>query len=175
MKSSIDNQKHRDRRALIRVLGIAFVVVGLLFMAVGLISFFSAFGGGGTPKYFWCCFVGMPFLAIGMALCKFAFLGAMIRFMASETAPVGVDTVNYMAAGTKDAVRDVAEAIGEGLSTSLGDQTSELRCHECNAENDVDASFCNQCGASFKDSSCPSCHQQNDADAKFCDNCGTQL
>ena len=39
--------------------------VGLIFLIIGMASFFSAFGGGGPPRLFWCCFVGMPLLFVG--------------------------------------------------------------------------------------------------------------
>ena len=114
MAKQID-PRHTEIRDTLRVVGPAVVIVGLIFTAIGIGSFFSAFGTFEPPRYFWCVFVGFPLMALGIAICMFAFMGAVTRYMADEAAPVGKDVVNYMAEGTKDAVRDVAAAVGEGL------------------------------------------------------------
>ena len=84
-------------------------------MAVGMISFFAAFGSFQPPRLFWCCFVGMPILFVGLVMSKFGYFGSVIRYVAAESAPVAKDTVNYMADGTKDAVKTVARAAAEGI------------------------------------------------------------
>jgi hypothetical protein len=120
-------------------------------------------------------------MGVGGALCKFAFLGAVSRYVAGETAPVAKDTFNYLADGTKDGVRDIAGAIGQGLSAGLGTAAGGtekivLRCHKCNHTNDADARFCDQCGAPLeKTKPCPGCGELNDPDARFCDNCGREF
>src|SRR5262249_10134630 len=106
---------HEDRRRPLRILGPVVAGIGLVFTIIGIASFFSSFGTHESPRYFWCLFVGLPLLAIGVMISMFAFLGAVTRYTANEVAPVGKDVVNYMAAGTKDAVRDVAAAVGEGF------------------------------------------------------------
>jgi hypothetical protein len=166
--------RHSQTRDTLRVVGPAVVILGLIFTAIGIGSFFSAFGTFQPPRYFWCAFVGFPLLAVGIAICRFAFLGAVTRYMADEVAPVGKDVVNYMAEGTKDAVRDVAAAVGEGLRE--GSATHEVRivrCHKCNTDNEASANFCKACGAALaKTKPCPSCGELNDPDARFCDHCG---
>jgi predicted amidophosphoribosyltransferase len=79
-----------------------------------------------------------------------------------------------MAEGTKDAVRDVAAAVGEGLRAGGPSQEARVvRCHKCNADNETSANFCKACGAPLaKTKPCPSCGELNDPDARFCDNCG---
>ena len=67
------------------------------------------------PHYFWLGFVGLPLMFVGGVMCQFAFLGAVARFMAGETAPVAADTVNYMAEETKGAVETVAKAAAKGV------------------------------------------------------------
>jgi hypothetical protein len=173
----IDNPRHRETRALLRVLGPMIVGVGLIFMIVGIANFFAAFGGDGPPRLFWCFFVGMPILFVGIAICQFAFMGAVTRYTANEVAPVGKDVINYMADGTKDAVRDVAAAVGEGLRTGAPSKEVRLvRCHKCNVDNDTSANFCNACGAALKKSiPCSACGELNDPDARFCDECGKAL
>lgn len=176
MDDHIDCQ-HQQTRSTLRLLGPCIAGVGLVFLIIGIGSFFSSFGSFGPPRYFWCAFVGMPLLFVGGVLSKFAFLGSMTRYMANEVAPVGKDTFNYMATGTKGAVRDLASAVGEGLRSGVPAQASEVvRCHKCNEANDGDAKFCKNCGeALLKSKVCPNCEELNDPDARFCDNCGKAI
>src|SRR5262245_47588762 len=102
------NSQHTDIRMLLRIVGPAIVIVGLIFTIVGMVSFFSAFGGFEPPRQFWCAFVGLPLIVFGGAISQFAFAGAVARYMADEMAPVGKDVVNYMAGGVKQSVRDMA-------------------------------------------------------------------
>src|SRR5882724_6829719 len=99
----------------LRVAGLVVFVVGLLCVIVSAISLFTSASGGGRPHLFWLGFVGMPLMFVGGVLCQFAFLGAVARFMAGETAPVAVDTVNYVAEETKGAVETVAKAAAKGV------------------------------------------------------------
>src|SRR5687767_8391831 len=107
--------RHTDMRNTLRAIGPLVVIVGVIFTVIGLGSFFSSFGTFEPPRYFWCAFVGLPLIGLGSAICKFAYLGAVTRYMANEVAPVGKDVVNYVAEGARGAVRDVAAAVGEGL------------------------------------------------------------
>jgi hypothetical protein len=135
------------------------LVVGVIFSAIGFGSFFSAFGTFEPPRYFWCVFIGFPLIGVG-------------AIMANEVAPVGKDVVNYMADGTKGAVRDMAAAVGEGLRGSPSD--GRIRCHKCNTGNEASAKFCKSCGTPLN-KACPSCGELNDADAQFCDGCGKAI
>ena len=170
---------HGGIRDVLRVVGPIVAVIGLIFGIVGIASFFSAFGGSGPPRQFWCAFVGMPLLAVGIALTKFGYMGKFARYVAGEIAPVGKDTFNYMADGTKDGIKTVAKAIGEGLGGALGGAAAagpartKVRCHKCNSLVAEDSKFCGNCGAAVaKTKACPQCSELNDPDAKFCDNCG---
>lgn len=171
------NPGHEGTRAFLRMLGPLLVIAGLCFMAVGLVSFFAAFGGSGPPRYFWCAFIDVPLLGVGTAVCKFAFLGAVARYAAGEVSPVARDTINYMADGTEDSVRTVARAVGEGLGTRTAGQSGlKVRCPGCNTLNDAEARFCDKCGEALtKSMVCPDCGELNDPDARFCDNCGRQM
>jgi len=95
----------------------------------------------------------------------------------NEVTPVGKDVVNYMADGTKDAVRDVAAAISEGMSSSQSDrEVHVVRCYKCNGNNELAAKFCSHCGASLgKSIACSRCGELNDPDTRFCDNCGQEV
>lgn len=167
--SRLHDPNHDALRDTLRVVGPLVVLVGLGFTAVGIGSFFSSFGSfGGPPQYFWCAFVGLPMIAFGGMMCQFGYLGKIARYTAGEVAPVGKDVVNYMVAGTKDAMRDAAGAIGEGLRG----ETVATVCGSCRTENEASSNFCKGCGASIASKACPGCGQSNDADAKFCSQCG---
>ena len=175
MRRPID-PRHEDVRAVLRLVGPAVALVGLLFTVVGIGSFFSSFGTFEPPRYFWCAFVGLPLLAIGVGISKFAFMGAIGRYVAGEVAPVGKDVVNYMAHGTRDAVREVAGAIGDGLRSGPAGERSAVACPSCRADNEADASFCKSCGSALgKVKPCPNCGHDNDADARFCNTCGKPI
>ncbi len=175
MSQNID-PNHQETRMFLRFLGVLLVIVGAIFFIIGIVSFFSAFGSHGPPRYFWCAFIGMPMLGIGISICKFAFMGKVSRYVAGEVAPVGKDVVNYMANETRDTLREVAAAAGEGFRNGKGTDNKRIICHKCNTDNDISAKFCNNCGASLKKSvKCSECGELNDPDAKFCDNCGKSI
>ncbi len=173
---------HAGPRNFFRVVGPLAAVIGLILIVVGIGSFFakaSRFGDPsdefGPPKHFWCIFVGMPVLVVGLVLSKFGYMGKVARYVAQEIAPVGKDTFNYMAEGTQDGVRTVAGAIGEGLREGMAGESGAplVRCYKCNHVVAGDAKFCSDCGASLEKSKpCGQCGELNDPDAKFCDNCG---
>jgi hypothetical protein len=137
--------KHSVTRTVLRTLGLTLAGAGLLFVVVGAASFFSSIGTFEPPKYFWCAFVGIPLLFVGIALSMFAFYGSFARYYFGEAAPVVKDTFNYMAEETKGGVKTIAQAIGEGLSTARPMAT----CSRCNQANDADAKFCKHCGAAM--------------------------
>lgn len=172
--SVLAGRNHDQARSTLRILGPAVLGVGLIFVAVGMISFFSSIGSFQPPQYFWCCFVGLPITVVGIGMTKFAFMGTVARFAAAELAPVGKDTINYMATGTREAVRTVTSAIKEGLSEPTSNESTP--CPGCDTMNDGHAKFCDECGnALAATKSCTGCSSENDADARFCDNCGTAL
>src|SRR5262245_29964620 len=176
MSQHIDPGHENSRRPL-RIIGPVVAGIGLVFTIIGIGSFFAAFGTGQMPGYFWCAFVGLPLLAVGLGICKFAFLGAVTRYVANEVAPVGKDVVNYMAAGTKDAVRDVAAAVGEGFraGNAAAETKTTLHCPKCRAANDSEAHFCKACGAALRARPCENCGHVNATDARFCVSCGKAM
>ncbi len=168
------NPKHGSVRQVLRIAGPLAAGVGVLLMAIGVGSFFLSFGGGGPPRFFWCAFLGMPILFVGAVMCMFGFIGALARFQAGEVAPVGKDTFNYLAEGTKGGVQTLATAVGAGLTKGMAGTDGAAPCPKCGHSNNADAKFCDECGASIS-TACPSCGQVNDHDAKFCCNCGSKL
>ena len=152
---------------------------GVVFTAVGFISFFSAFGSfSGPPRYFWCAFVGLPLMGVGTAMTKFAYMGAVTRYMANEVTPVGTDVFNTIVGDTKGSIRDLAAAVGSGLrdGTEAPGSPTGVACPSCQTTNDPDARFCKGCGGLLAMSRrCTSCGDEADADARFCDSCGEPL
>ena len=164
------NPGHKKARDLLRVVGPAVFLLGVLFTVIGAGSLFSSMGSFEPPRFFWCVFVGFPLMFVGAVISQMAFAGAVSRYMAGESAPVAKDTFNYMADGTKEGVRDVVGAIKDGI---VGDF---ITCPHCRESNDSDANFCNECGGTIAlVKSCPKCRTKNDFDAKFCDDCGEAI
>jgi hypothetical protein len=164
---------HRKIQGMLRTFGPLLLVAGLVLLAIGLISFFSAFGTGEFPRYFWCAMVGLPLVGVGLSLSKFGYLGEVLRYMSGEVAPVGKDTFNYMAEGTRPGVETIARAVGEGIRAGTREESKP--CVRCQARNDFSARFCNQCGAPLEELVCDTCHHPNAADARFCGQCGRPL
>lgn len=161
-------------RDFLRVAGPAVAAIGLVFLLIGLGDFFMALGSFRPPRYFWCAFVGMPLLAGGVALTRFAYLGPLARYVAEETAPVGKDVINYMARGTEPAVRSVASALKDEWSKSPDENSKS--CPQCGQRNDADARFCAHCGGAMTATAvCAHCGAKNAPSATFCDQCGHAL
>lgn len=163
-------------RDFLRIAGPALVVIGAGFTIVGVSDFFMAFGTFEPPRYFWCAFVGLPLLGIGIHLSRLAYLGPMARYVGEETAPVGKDVINYMARGTEPAVRAVASALKEEWSESSA--AAKKSCPQCGERNDADAKFCVHCGSEMTASATPTCAHcgaKNPASANFCERCGHSL
>ena len=164
------NPGHSSIRGILRVVGPLLGGIGLIFTIAGIGSFFASFGTFEPPRYFWCAFVGLPLVALGVAISQYAFMGGLFRYVAGETAPVAKDNFKHLAEGTQRGVRTMATAIGEGLRGS----GPELQCAKCRQPNAADAKFCRECGASLG-TTCASCGHLNDAGARFCDACGKPL
>lgn len=113
--SMLQTPAHKGIRTFLRVVGLLTVATGLVFLIVGMASFFAAFGGSGPPRLFWCCFVGVPLLFVGVVMCMFGFLGAVARFAAAEQVPVATDAISDLAEGVQGAVKTTARAIAEGV------------------------------------------------------------
>ena len=108
------NPNHKQQNNALKTIGPIVLVIGLVFMAIGMISFFTAFGSFGSPRLFWCAFLGMPITAVGVGMTRFAYMGKIARYTAGELAPVVKDTFNYVAKGTQEGVADMAEAVVDG-------------------------------------------------------------
>ena len=118
----LESPKHHSTRGFLRVCGPLTAVAGLVLIAIGFISFFAAMNSDGPPRLFWCAFLGMPVLFVGIVMCKFGYIGAVARYLAAEAAPVAKDTVNYMAQETQEGVKTVARAVAEGIRQGQNSQ-----------------------------------------------------
>ncbi len=175
------DDSHAQIRTTLRVVGPIVIGVGILFIAAGMVDFFSAMGGFGPPRLFWCFFVGIPLLAIGQGMLRFAYLGSVSRYLSREITPVAVDTFNETARGTRGGVETLARAVGHGVSAAfrgddgpnLGD--ASLSCGKCTHPNPADANFCNQCGNPLEDPGCRSCGAMNPPGSQFCNDCGQKI
>lgn len=168
-----NNSGHKGFRDVFRVVGPILLAIGILLIVIAMVDFFSAMGGWGPPKLFWCFFLAMPFLAVGGSLTKLGYMGTVARYVAEEVAPVGKDTFNYLADETSQGMGKIAMAIGSGINADPMTKETEIQCVKCNKPNAIDANFCKNCGSVLqKSKSCLECNELNSFDAKFCDKCG---
>jgi hypothetical protein len=121
--SKLQTPKHRATRSFLRVAGPITALVGLIFTIIGMASFFSAIGGEGRPRLFWCCFIGLPLLFVGIVLSMFGFIGALARYTADEQVPVATDAIEDLAEDTQGVVKTVARAVAAGVKEGRTDKT----------------------------------------------------
>ena len=164
------------QRSALRAFGWILLCAGAPLVIIGFVSFFMVFsspGASGMPQYFWCAFIGLPLVAVGVRLLKLGYLGPIARYVAGETVPVGTDALGHVAEHGKEGVRELARAVGEGLRART---EAEVHCPHCGEGNDPDARFCDECGAPLgRGIACSSCGHANEAAARFCNQCGTPL
>lgn len=168
MRRPLVDPSHPTNRSGLRTLGFLLILVGAPFALVGFVSFFGAMSGGGMPTYFWCAFVGLPLMGAGTFCLKAGYLGSIARYVANETAPVAVDTADYLAKETRGAVRTTVAAVAEGLRG----EAATRPCPNCRAPQRADASFCDRCGTGLAAAACPKCRAELANGARFCSACG---
>ena len=109
------HEENRPVRSGLRTLGFVLVPVGAIFAIVGFVDFFSAFGGLGFPTKFWCLFVGMPMVAVGIGCLKIGYLGPITKYVAGETVPVATESAKYVVEELRPSLRGVIQDVrGEG-------------------------------------------------------------
>lgn len=142
------NPGHREIRLIARIMGPVIVLVGVTFAVVGIVNFFSSMGTGELPRYFWCAFVGLPMIGLGIAVTQIAYLGWFLRYLAGEAAPVQRDTFNYVAKGIRPGVKDLVQAVREGLSEDSSEvpASDQKFCLGCGQPADLKSNFCGGCG-----------------------------
>ena len=110
----LQSPRHSGIRDVLRIGGPLIAGIGLLFTIVGFGSFFASFGSFEPPRYFWCAFVGMPLLFVGIAMCMYGYLGSFYRYVAGESAPVAKDVVNYMGENVQPGSSWISRSIVSG-------------------------------------------------------------
>jgi RNA polymerase subunit RPABC4/transcription elongation factor Spt4 len=176
MREPID-PGHENVRGVLKTVGPVLLVAGGLCMAVAFIDLVLTMMDDGfrQPKFFWCFFLGMPLLVAGGAMTNAAYAGRIARYFSQEATPVATDTFNYAAKEVRASVRELAGAIGEGLSAQAAPAV-ETVCRQCRYANQPDARFCSKCGAALDSQiACPACGDLNNRDARFCDHCGKPI
>ena len=144
------NPGHLKMRSFFRYAGPIVSVIGLVMVVIAFVSFFSSFaafesGVDEPPRYFWCGFVGLPLIFVGMVLSSFGYAGAVMRYHAAEVAPVAKDVTNYIAEETQEGIQTVAKAVATGLHQGANEASAQA-CTNCGTKNDSSAKFCDECG-----------------------------
>jgi hypothetical protein len=132
----LKSPRHDTSRTVLRVVGPSAALVGLVFTIVGISSFFSALNDFGPPRYFWCAFVGIPLIGVGMMISQLGYMGAIYRYIAAESTPVARDTFNDLGEGIRPGVKAVAQAVTEGIEEARN--VSRQKPERPNPENPVD-------------------------------------
>lgn len=169
---------HAGPRRFFRVAGPVVLATGGVLILIGFVAVGCTMRGHRVDDFtfFLGFFLGMPLTFAGAVMTQFGYMGRMARYVAEETTPVATDTFNYAARATKESVRELAKAVGEGLRGTGPTAATELPCPRCLHKNDPDARFCSACGSPLATTrECPGCRHENDIDARFCDNCGQAL
>lgn len=166
-------QNDENKKKKLKIIGFAVLITGIalaitafadFFITIARFNEFNGFGPG-MPKLFFLGFIGLPLIAVGSMILKFAYMGKIARYTSNEVSPVIKDTANYLLDDTRDSIAGVFEGIKEGPG---------IKCRFCGEVNKQGSKFCDNCGKPLA-VICPSCSTANDADAKFCRNCGKNL
>lgn len=159
----MDNNNHEETKKKLKIIGSIILGVGITLSAIGLISFFSAFGSGDFPKLFFLVFPGFPMIGIGASMLSFAFKREIMRYSKNESVPV-----------INEAIEEVGPKVKKVVSGEKPESEKVKKCPSCGAENSDKNKFCPECGAAL-DKVCPKCGNKVGASDKFCPNCGTKL
>ena len=155
-----EKQNHAKIKRKLKIIGISVLVVAITFTLIGFINFFTAFSARKQPTLFWCTFIGLPLLGVGLGITVQAFRREISQYTAQECIPAAqtfLEGVTHAAAGLAKEITSPAPVV----------------C-ACGTENDQDDKFCKNCGAPLSET-CPHCNERLDPDSKFCTNCGKEL
>ncbi|MCC5845395.1 MAG: SHOCT domain-containing protein [Verrucomicrobia bacterium] len=101
---------NRPIRTGLRVAGFILLPVGAVFLLIGLVDFFSAFGGAGFPTKFWCAFVGLPLTAAGAGCLQAGYARKIGTYVAGESVPVVTESAKHL-------VRELRPEFGGGATS----------------------------------------------------------
>jgi uncharacterized membrane protein len=71
LMNQLQSPNHSRVRKALRIAGPLILIAGLVFVLIGMISFFSSMSNSRRPEYFWCAFLGMPLMFVGVVMSKF--------------------------------------------------------------------------------------------------------
>ena len=135
-----EKQKHEDLKKKLKIIGFCLLICGAVCAIVGFVDFFMTIGaGGGMPKLFFLCFIGLPLIGVGAGILTFGFRREIMRYTKNESVPV----INEAGKEIAPAVKDIASAVKDGLN----EKAATVVCPACKKENDADSKFCKSCGA----------------------------
>ena len=154
---------HELKKKKIKSLGKVLLVIGIILDAIGFISFFGAFTGGGFPSLFFCAFIGIPITGIGAMLTMVGYKRETMKYMKDESMPI-----------YKESYRDLKPELVDFVETLKG-ENKVIICPRCKQENDDDHKFCKHCGEPLASKTCPHCNATLDNDASFCTSCGKRI
>lgn len=114
------NPHASEQRGSLRAIGLLLTTVGGIFAIVGAVDFFASFsavrsGVPDGPDKFWCLFVGLPMLGVGISILRAGYLGTMTRYVAGETAPVARDAMGALLDESQDTIEGVSRSIARGI------------------------------------------------------------
>ncbi len=157
------NDNHEQLKRKLKIIGFIVLGAGVILSAIGLISFFSAFGSGEFPKLFFLVFPGFPMIGIGGSMLSFAYKREIMRYSKNEGVPV-----------LNEAIEEVAPTVKKVVSDGKTTDEKTKKCPECGAENSDKNKFCSECGEALN-KTCSACGNKVEASDKFCPDCGTKL
>lgn len=170
MTDPMGEQRFRAIRRVLRWAGPPLLLVGLVCIAVGIISTLAGPPRPGSMGRVWVAMLGMPIAFVGGAMTLFGFAGELARFQGRSIGRAASATLNDIAKDSAPGVRAVAGAVRDGMADEDGS-----RCSACGSENDGDAKFCASCGEAIVSRACRACGHPAKAGARFCDECGARL
>ena len=145
----MDKTTHQRRKNILKIIGVALLLVGFTCTVIGLVDFIQALSTSEKPKLFWCLFIGFPLMGIGSGFSVFAFRSEIAAHAKEESSPVAAD-----------AVSEPSNAI------------HTQKC-ECGQINKTEANFCSACGKALK-KTCPNCGKELFANNLYCNECGNK-
>ena len=176
MTDPMSEQRFRASRRVLRWVGPPLLLVGLVCIAVGIISTLTGPPRPGSMGLVWVAILGMPIAFVGGAMTLFGFAGELARFQGRSMGPAVSATFNDIAEDSAPGVRAIAGAVRDGVARGAdASETDTVRCPACAFANDADARFCAGCGGVLEAKACGSCGHPAKADARFCDECGAGL
>lgn len=154
--SSDKDEKKKTTKRSRRIVGIIFLIIGIILM---VIIFGTFMGGGmiGAGAFF------VPVLA-------FMFISVGSTLIASSQMRMFSHRFNGMFDHFYKGEDEEDPYCGE-VSTDIN---RKKRCPKCGEENDGDAQYCNTCGSPLT-KTCSYCGEKNDIEAKFCRKCGKKF